>query len=52
MTKATFTKTNITVYIHEGVSSKLAGNAGMIVVSKQPNSMMTFCVNKEDLILA
>ena len=51
MTKAIITKTNTVVYIHEGVSPKMSYNAGMLVVSKQPASMITFCVNKEDIAL-
>lgn len=49
MTKAIIIKKNTIVYIHDGVKPTMPYNAGMLVVSKQPNSGCIFCVKKEDL---
>lgn len=52
MKKATLISTGITVYIHEGAMPKMRYNNGKLVVSKQPNSIYTFCVNESDLIVS
>lgn len=52
MKKATLIRTGITVYIHENKNPNHFWNNGMVVVSKQPNSNATFCVNLEDLKIA
>lgn len=51
MTKARLKSRGITVYIHEGKKPNTSYNHGLVVVSKQPNSMMTFCADKDDLEL-
>lgn len=49
MTRATLKTTGITIYIYEDKKPNMHYNHGMLVVSKQPNSMMTFCVKKEEI---
>lgn len=49
MTQATLTKTGITIYIHEDKQPNMDYNNGMLVVSKQPNSLATFCVKESDI---
>lgn len=49
MIKAKLKTTGITVYIHEDKKPSMGYNEGFLLVSKQPNSMMTFCADKDDL---
>jgi len=49
MIKAKLKSTGITVYIHEGIKPNMWYNREFMVVSKQPNSHMIFCANKNDL---
>ncbi len=51
MKAATLKTTGITVYIHANKKPSHGWNDGMVVVSKQKDSMCTFCVNEEELII-
>jgi hypothetical protein len=49
MIKAFWVKNKITVYIHEDRLPNMKYNKGKYVVSKQPNSLYVFCVDKDEL---
>lgn len=50
ITKAFLKSKNIIVYINEEKSTNMDYNKGKLVVSKQPNSLYTFCASVTDLI--
>jgi len=47
--KAIIKRNNLEVFVREDLKPIHGWNNGMIVVSKQPTGVCTFCVNKEDL---
>ena len=49
MKKALLKSKNIIVYIHEDKKPSMGYNRGKAVVSKQPNSIYTFCADTADL---
>lgn len=51
MKKAILNTTGITVYIHMNKKPSHGWNDGMVVVSKQKDSVCTFCVNEEELTI-
>lgn len=49
MQRAILKKTGIVIYIHSEVTPNMMYNSGKIVVSKQPYSKSTFCVDVQEI---